>query len=230
MTPYRWNAAAEVWEFHEPAWGGWCTLRFGPHVSTRPMTFAEGIRHLITYPLCAKVTEPQQWLFEASAQLDIRYHAASEPATADAEATSVSSASAPAGEAPIISDNGFPRRIRVDLWHQAERAIQDAVDVCETTLPADILETEAIILLGKARDKVADLVEREILAGRMPMPSAASRDDGPDESLTSSERAEILAACDTGMRLNVPAREIVGRIRASLATPRESPRVRNEKP
>lgn len=70
----------------------------------------------------------------------------------------------------LKSDNGFPRANRVDLWTQAERAIQDAVDVCETTLPADVLETDAIILLGKAREKVARLVDREIRAGRMAMP------------------------------------------------------------
>lgn len=73
-------------------------------------------------------------------------------------------------EARVMSDNGFPRAIRADLWTEAERAIQRAVDVCETTLPADPLETDAIILLGRARELVAQLVDREILAGRMTMP------------------------------------------------------------
>jgi hypothetical protein len=80
----------------------------------------------------------------------------------------------------LKSDNGFPRRSRVDLWTQAERAIADAVTICETTLPADLLETDAIILLGKARDKVGQLVDREIRAGRMSMPVQSNADTTVD--------------------------------------------------
>jgi hypothetical protein len=71
----------------------------------------------------------------------------------------------------MMTDNGFPRRNRTDLWTEAEAAIQHAVDVCERTIPADPLETDAIILLGDARNKIGELVDREIAAGRMLMPS-----------------------------------------------------------
>jgi hypothetical protein len=43
---FRWNAEQKVWEFNEPAWGGWMTLRSGVHVSSRPMTFKEGARYV----------------------------------------------------------------------------------------------------------------------------------------------------------------------------------------
>lgn len=77
MTPYRWNAATEVWEFFEPAFGGWCTLRYAPHESSRPMTFAEGIRHLMLYPLVPREREPETaWLRDRAMALDIRYEAA----------------------------------------------------------------------------------------------------------------------------------------------------------
>jgi len=39
--------------------------------------------------------------------------------------------------------------------------------------------------------------------------------------MTDSERSEIVAACDTAMRLNIPIRELVARIRGILA-PRSS--------
>lgn len=74
----------------------------------------------------------------------------------------------------LISDNGFPRAIRVNLAVEAERAIRHARTVCETTLPGDDLETDAVILLSKALDKVSQLVDREIRAGRMPMPERAA--------------------------------------------------------
>lgn len=80
----------------------------------------------------------------------------------------------PLGDTPadaLLMIDNFPRRNRVDLWTRAEKAIQDAVDVCETTLPADPLETYSIILLAEARAKVAQLVDREIRAGRMAMPT-----------------------------------------------------------
>ena len=54
--------------------------------------------------------------------------------------------------------DGFPRRNRVDHWTPAEKAIQDAVDVVEAA-GAHPLLTDAVILLGQARDKVADFVE-----------------------------------------------------------------------
>lgn len=43
---YRWNPTRECWEFHAPAWGGWCVLRQGQHITTPAMTFSEGIIYL----------------------------------------------------------------------------------------------------------------------------------------------------------------------------------------
>jgi hypothetical protein len=57
-----------------------------------------------------------------------------------------------------MSDNGFPRRIRRDLWLPAERVIQEAVDLVEQ-LGADVALTDAVILLGKARERVADYID-----------------------------------------------------------------------
>ena len=54
--------------------------------------------------------------------------------------------------------DGFPRRNRVDHWTPAEKAIQDAVDAVEAA-GAHPLLTDAVILLGNARAKVADFVE-----------------------------------------------------------------------
>ena len=52
----------------------------------------------------------------------------------------------------------IPRRNRVDQWVPAERAIQDAVDAVEA-MPADVRLTHAVILLGQAREAVADYVD-----------------------------------------------------------------------
>jgi hypothetical protein len=52
----------------------------------------------------------------------------------------------------------FPRRARLDKFTPAERAIWDATQAVEA-MPADTRLTEAVILLGKARDLVADYVD-----------------------------------------------------------------------
>lgn len=52
----------------------------------------------------------------------------------------------------------FPRRNNIDRLTPAERAIYDATQAVEA-LPADVRLTEAVILLGQARDKVADYVD-----------------------------------------------------------------------
>lgn len=52
----------------------------------------------------------------------------------------------------------MPRRINLTLLVPAELAIQKAVDEVEN-MPADEKLTEAVILLGQARDKVADFVD-----------------------------------------------------------------------
>ena len=53
---------------------------------------------------------------------------------------------------------GFPRRNQMPKWSTGERAIQDAVEVVER-MGADVRLTDAVILLGKARDRVADFVD-----------------------------------------------------------------------
>lgn len=53
---------------------------------------------------------------------------------------------------------GIPRRCRYDLYTPAERAISDAVQAVEAA-GADVRLTDAVILLQKAKDRVADFVE-----------------------------------------------------------------------
>lgn len=67
------------------------------------------------------------------------------------------------GEAPLPMEqrlmiDGVPRRNRVDHYSEAELAIRSAVDVVERTGAHPWL-TEAVILLGKAQDRVADFVD-----------------------------------------------------------------------
>jgi hypothetical protein len=54
--------------------------------------------------------------------------------------------------------NEIPRRIRMDQWTAAERAIYDAVQAVEA-LAADVRLTDAVVLLQAARDSVADYVD-----------------------------------------------------------------------
>ena len=53
---------------------------------------------------------------------------------------------------------GVPRRCRVDLDVPAERAIRAAIDAVEA-LPADVRLTNAVVLLGQAKDHVSDFVD-----------------------------------------------------------------------
>ena len=52
----------------------------------------------------------------------------------------------------------IPRRNRMDQWTEAEERIQHAVWFIEEMGTHPLL-TEAVILLGKAREKVADYVD-----------------------------------------------------------------------
>lgn len=56
--------------------------------------------------------------------------------------------------------NGFPRRNRIDLLTPTELKIRDAILAVEELAPHQLL-TDAIVLLGEAKDKVADFVELE---------------------------------------------------------------------
>ena len=61
---------------------------------------------------------------------------------------------------PKISDNGFPRRIRTDLQTPAEAAIRNAIVEVEKAGAHPRL-TDAVVLLGQARDAVADFVDEQ---------------------------------------------------------------------
>lgn len=52
----------------------------------------------------------------------------------------------------------IPRRNRVDQWTPAEHAIDAAMQAVEA-LPADERLTAAVVLLGDARQRVADYVD-----------------------------------------------------------------------
>jgi hypothetical protein len=56
--------------------------------------------------------------------------------------------------------NGIPRRCIIDQDTQAETAIRTAIAAVEES-GAHPLLTEAVILLGQAKDKVSDFVELE---------------------------------------------------------------------
>lgn len=53
----------------------------------------------------------------------------------------------------------FPRRVCIDRFTPAEKAIYDALVAVES-VGCDPLLTEAVVLLGQAQDKVADFVDR----------------------------------------------------------------------
>lgn len=57
-----------------------------------------------------------------------------------------------------MPDNEIPRRCYVDKWTPAERAIADAIAAVEK-VGADKRLTDAVILLGQAKDRVADYVD-----------------------------------------------------------------------
>ena len=54
--------------------------------------------------------------------------------------------------------DGIPRRAQMLYWTPAEQAIHDATQAVED-MPADERLTRAVILLGEARDLVADFVD-----------------------------------------------------------------------
>jgi len=56
--------------------------------------------------------------------------------------------------------DGFPRRSRLNWNTRAELAIRDAIHAVEAAGCHELL-TEAVTLLGEAKDKVADFVERD---------------------------------------------------------------------
>lgn len=81
----------------------------------------------------------------------------------------------------------IPRRMRVDKFTEAEKAIYDAIAVVEN-LEADPKLTEAVILLGEAKEKVSDYVD---LAG-LDLNNMKER-LGRGESLTMTESHTLIA-------------------------------------
>jgi hypothetical protein len=57
--------------------------------------------------------------------------------------------------------NNIPRRNRLDLSEPAELAIRKSVDEVEK-IGADVRLTEAVILLDKARELVADFIDEQL--------------------------------------------------------------------
>ena len=57
-----------------------------------------------------------------------------------------------------ILDNGIARRSFIPEWTPAELAISNAMEEVEK-LGCSVLLTDAVVLLGKAKDKVADYIE-----------------------------------------------------------------------
>lgn len=57
-------------------------------------------------------------------------------------------------------ENEIPRRIRMGKWTPAEKSIYDAMQEVEKLLP-DTRHTEAVVLLSKAKDLIADVVDEK---------------------------------------------------------------------
>lgn len=105
------------------------------------------------------------------------------PDNAD-RAAKATNAPAPPPVRSRFRDDGFPTRNDLRHWTRAERAIQDATDAVELA-GASLALTDAVILLGKARDRVADHAE-----GRGNEPPAHRATSAPDR-VTSEPIAPI---------------------------------------
>lgn len=62
---------------------------------------------------------------------------------------------------PEKREDGWPTRADMSYWSPAEKAIQDAISAVEAAGASNAL-TDAVVFLGKARDRVADHVEGKI--------------------------------------------------------------------
>lgn len=58
----------------------------------------------------------------------------------------------------MMSETSIPRRVCIDRWTPAERAINDAAQAVEA-MAADVRLTDAVVLLQAARDSVADYID-----------------------------------------------------------------------
>ena len=62
-------------------------------------------------------------------------------------------------------ENEIPRRVRMEQWCPAEKVIYNASLEVEA-MPADERLTQAVVLLGQAKDLVADYVDAQANDGR----------------------------------------------------------------
>ena len=60
---------------------------------------------------------------------------------------------------PAKRPDGWPTRAAVEWWSPAEKAITDAMKAVEATPGGSLALTDAVILLQRARDRVADHME-----------------------------------------------------------------------
>jgi hypothetical protein len=92
--------------------------------------------------------------------------------------------------------NDFPRRIQMQQWCEAERRIYEAMQAVER-MAADVRFTDAVVLLGAARDRVADFVDG--VEGKRAVPSQLGvQGSAPSEAgaLLIATRAVLRAADD----------------------------------
>lgn len=75
--------------------------------------------------------------------------------------------------------NEIPRRIRIDLFTPAERAIYDAVQAVEAA-GCDVRLTHAVNKLQEARALVADFVDGVPFGEGYPRPAAPKESEGRD--------------------------------------------------
>jgi hypothetical protein len=85
-----------------------------------------------------------------------------------------------------------PRRIDTLRWTHAERAIQNAVNIVES-MGADVRLTDAVILLGRARGRVADFVDGVPNGEEYPRMSAS---DEPREGAHCANCLRSWSRCD----------------------------------
>jgi hypothetical protein len=76
----------------------------------------------------------------------------------------------------------IPRRCRIDLMVPAELAIRAAVETVEE-MAADVRLTEAVILLGRAQERVADFVDGvKPMNTRIASPTPTTGSTAPSDS------------------------------------------------
>ena len=78
--------------------------------------------------------------------------------------------------------NDFPRRSQLELMTPAEIAIREAIIEVEK-VGADVLLTEAVILLGNAQNKVADYIDNKYLVWYGPHPCQKCDPNGKKETM-----------------------------------------------